>query len=656
MSETIFFRAIEADDRAAALRDAVAGLQDGGADDNTFTAAPESFAKVPGSPFAYWVGEKVQQLFVDLPPFEGDRRTAKQGLATADDFRFVRLAWEVAVEKVLNGQIGPHEGKTEKFQEWCRHQTRKGTRWVGFAKGGAYSPFYADIHLVIDWENDGERIRAFERAYIRNDPMYFVSGLTWPRRTTSGVSFRNYPVGSIFADKGPVIFLEDAGRWLGLVQSSAFESILGVQLAAADAAARSYEVGVVQRTPVPEIPEVEGQLLGTLAREAIDLKRGLDTANATSHVFQLPALLQTEGTTVAERLASRAQHIADTQSRLDDIQAEIDDIAYRLYGLSDDDRRALETALNPSTDEETSGAEEDDEDVDIEEVLDPAALAHHLLSYALGAIFGRFDLRYATGKCTFPALPDPFAPLPVCAPGMLQGDDGLPLREAPDGYPLTIDADGLLVDDPDHTDDLLRRLRDVFALLFDKPDAIERELCDLLGEKDLRNYFRKISGFFNDHVRRYSKSRRKAPIYWLLQSAKKNYAVWLYYPRYDADTLAKILEFYVIPRINRQMAHADDLRQKRQAAGTSGSKAKQLEKRLDDAEALLSELQDFHDALNRVAALNLVPDHDDGAVLNAAPLRELMPWREATKYWKKLLKGDYEWSSIHQQLKDNGAI
>ena len=38
---------------------------------------------------------------------------------------------------------------------------------------------------------------------------------------------------------------------------------------------------------------------------------------------------------------------------------------------------------------------------------------------------------------------------------------------------------------------------------------------------------------------RYSKSRRKAPIYWLLQSSKKNYALWIYYHRLDKDILFK---------------------------------------------------------------------------------------------------------------------
>ena len=50
-----------------------------------------------------------------------------------------------------------------------------------------------------------------------------------------------------------------------------------------------------------------------------------------------------------------------------------------------------------------------------------------VLSYLIGIMFGRWDIRYATGEKPIPELPDPFAPLPACPPGMLQGDDGLPL-------------------------------------------------------------------------------------------------------------------------------------------------------------------------------------------------------------------------------------
>ena len=56
----------------------------------------------------------------------------------------------------------------------------------------------------------------------------------------------------------------------------------------------------------------------------------------------------------------------------------------------------------------------------------PQALVSELISYAVGCALGRWDVRHATGESRPPELPDSFAPLPLCSPGMLQGPDGLP--------------------------------------------------------------------------------------------------------------------------------------------------------------------------------------------------------------------------------------
>ena len=80
-------------------------------------------------------------------------------------------------------------------------------------------------------------------------------------------------------------------------------------------------------------------------------------------------------------------------------------------------------------------------------------------------------------------------------------------------YPLRIAWDGILVDDPDHPDDVVRRVREVLELLWGgRTEVVEREACELLGVKGLRDYFRNPRGFFDYHIKRHSKSRRKAPI------------------------------------------------------------------------------------------------------------------------------------------------
>jgi hypothetical protein len=90
--------------------------------------------------------------------------------------------------------------------------------------------------------------------------------------------------------------------------------------------------------------------------------------------------------------------------------------------------------------------------------------------------------------------------------------------------------------------------------------------------------------------------------------------------------------------------------------GTAGKEARQMEKSIEKQEAVLADLREFRDRLERAAKLYITPDLNDGAVLNIAPLWELVPWKEAKAYWEDLLKGKYEWSSIGKQLREKRIV
>jgi hypothetical protein len=202
----------------------------------------------------------------------------------------------------------------------------------------------------------------------------------------------------------------------------------------------------------------------------------------------------------------------------------------------------------------------------------------------------------------------------------------------------------------------------------DRAEEIEKEACQNLGVKELRDYFRKPGegGFWDDHVSRYSKSRRKAPIYWLLQSSKRNYALWLYYHRLDKDLLFKALVNYVEPKMRLETSRLVTLRNQKAAAGDSGKEANRLAKDVERQEDFISELRDFEEKLRRAANLNFGdkdklnsdviydPDLNDGVVLNIAPLHELVPWKEAENCWEEFLEGKYEWSTMGKQLRRKG--
>lgn len=210
------------------------------------------------------------------------------------------------------------------------------------------------------------------------------------------------------------------------------------------------------------------------------------------------------------------------------------------------------------------------------------------------------------------------------------------------------DEDGLLVKDPGHPDDLAARVLVALEVILGETEA-ESLLRHALGNNGepaamLRDYL--ADKFFKEHIQRY----RKRPIYWYLRSARSNYGLWLYYHRLDKDILFKALLNYVEPKIRLEEDRLKTLRGQKEAAGSSGLKAKKIEKEIDSQEQFVSELRDFEEKLRRVANLHLDFDLNDGVILNMAPLWELVYWSEPKKYWDALQEGRYDWAHIAYQL------
>ncbi len=635
----------------------------------------------------------MRRVFAELPRFEDSGRAVRVGLQTGDDFRFLRTWWEVLPEGRLNRSANTKQNE-------IRKEFIEAKRWILFAKGGIYSPYYADIYLLVNWEQGGEEVKGFQGSYPRSLDFYFRPGLTYPSRT-NGFSVRVMPEGCIFSHKGPAVFISNDREFellslLTVMNSKPFYVLLSLCLGRVSLA-QSYEVGLIQQMPVPpRSPEMEAEL-ARLAREAHDLKRERDRDDEVTHPFTAPALarLRAQGTLTSAAAALAAEDEA-RQQRLAEIQREIDERAYALYGFSAEDRAQIEQDGAAALSEDASDsndAEPGTEDEDEAEEAAPAdsgqrlrAACADLLMYAVGCAFGRWDARIGRDRSLAPSLADLFAPLPVCAPGALVGADGLPaksggivseawLRTRPDAitlppegsvasptipdeaYPLAIAWDGILADDPDHEADILRRVRAALELFWGKrSDAIEAEACGILGARDLRDWFRNPRSFFDYHIGRYSKSRRKAPIYWLLQSPRKQYGLWLSYHRLDPDLLFKALTLYTQPKIRLEESRLQEMRAARLSVGDTGAAARQAAQAIERQEARLSDLREFHERLERAATLYLKPDLNDGVLLNIAPLWELVPWKEAKSAWEQLLAGKYGWSSIGKQLREKRMV
>ncbi|MFB1496658.1 Eco57I restriction-modification methylase domain-containing protein [Thiocapsa sp. N5-Cardenillas] len=618
-------RALAEQDKGEALREGVRG-----GNRRAFVYDPRSFSEMPGSPFAYWVGITFARLFAKLPPFESGDRIARQGGATSDDFRYLRTFWE------------------------CSARPLVGT-WRTYVKGGAYSPFYNELPLVAHWHNERKTFAGFlgrpgrSSELPSNYELYFRPGITWPLRARA-FSPQVMPGDSIFTVRGYAILAPESHLLpvLGLTSSSVFDYLFKILLGRFGFP--EFVVGVLQKLPTPDLANRNGEKLGELALHAWMEKRGVRIAATTSHAFVIPALLAATESTLAERAAAWAARLRTSEETVSAIQAEIDDIAFRLYGLDADDRAALTTTLAAeATGEAAEAAEENDDE---NPAADSPALAADLLAYALGCAIGRWDIRYATGERPAPEAPDPFAPLPVCPPGQLQNAQGLPAGpdDLPAAYPVDIPWDGILVDDPGHERDLTARSRLVFDIVFaDGADAAWREATEILEGRgnDLRAWFAR--SFFPDHIKRYSKSRRKAPIYWQLATPSAGYSVWLYYHRFTRDTLYKVLNDSVSPKLQHEERKLMGLLQ-----GAGGTPTANQRTEIAEQQGFVEELRAFREEVACVAPL-WNPDLNDGVIINFAPLWRLVPqhraWQKECKdCWDKLTAGDYDWAHLAMHL------
>ncbi len=676
-----FIRMLRDSDKASGMLQAITSARNHTQDRRVYHIPQATFATLPGSPIAYSASNAVLRLFTELPSI-GQHADAVVGLQTSDDARFVRAFWEVDPRSIARN----------------REETNT-RRWAPFAKGGTYALYWSDIHLLVDYEDDGRRLKAFDKAYIRNEPFYFRTGLTWLRRTNSALSLRALPFGCIFGDMGPSLFSEQPYAALAWLNSRFARLLVDTMTAGADEnqsdLSRSYQVGVIRDLPDPLSSDSElVHTLSTLAEAATKVVARLDEPDESSRRFVAPTALNVEGATIRERASAAYRQRLNEELAVIEAHDEIDralSAALDQEGLS---APALHDSDGPLVTELPRNASADasllsksvreivdlatqklgvsrwiglqhqvvDRTLELAATLDnvhprslidnlpggalpdgePASSAHDLLSYLVGAAFGRWDIRIGANPAAAPPRPDPLDPVPLCPPGMLVGPDGFPADTAPKNYPLQLPPDGLLLDEPGHPFDIVTAITQAANALFSDPDAILDELSGLLDTADLRTALRRR--FFRHHRTRYSKSKRTAPLYWPLTVPSRRWGLWLYAPSLRRDTLFAIAGA-AAARITRAESELLRLQSERDAGG-AGRSTQQVMTALTAEQELAEELTTFRSEAERIANSGWIPDLNDGFPLTAAPLSTLIPdWPELARTLADTKAGKTPWAS-----------
>ena len=168
---------------------------------NRYTAQQDNFRKIPGSPVAYWVGERFVEAF-ERGKLLGDISLVAEGIKTGENARFLRL-W--------------HEVDKNRFS-FCK--ASKGYKWYPHHKGGEYRKWYGNIEWAINWENNGEEIKNCASSGIQGESMYFKSFASWSKISSKGNPLRVYRSNCLFDSGAPAISNQFLDETLAMLNSS----------------------------------------------------------------------------------------------------------------------------------------------------------------------------------------------------------------------------------------------------------------------------------------------------------------------------------------------------------------------------------------------------------------------------------------------------
>lgn len=539
-------------------------------------AVQDNYSNIPGTPIAYWVSDALLEVFRNeelmdtfAPP--------KQGSTLGINDQFLRFWYETDNRKLC-------------------------TKWYPCVKGGEFRKWYGNHLYLVDWENNGARVKSTGRATIRNSNWLFKPGIHWSRITISQNSFRILEKGFFFESAAGVCFpqLLDVYFTLGLLNSSVIKAITS-----AINPTLTLQSGDVACIPV----RVENkELIEEMVKVNIDLSKDDWDSFETSWDFKVHPAVQialtqahwnADDTTVAECFHHWKQSANERYEKQKANEKELNHIFIEIYGLQDE--------LTPEVEDKDVTVyriiDEPNEDKRrMRYVLNKKDAIITLISYAVGCILGRYSLdseglAYAGGAW----------------------DDGKYSSFLPD-------RDGILpiTDSEYFTDDIVTRFVDWVRVAYGQ-DTLEENLCfvaDSLGgsgtsREVIRNYF--LKDFYKDHVKTY----KKRPIYWLFDSGPQDgFKALIYLHRYAPDTIARIRTDYVHElqsRYRTAMASLSD----RIASATTAERVK-LNKQLAKITAQAEELRLYEEKIHHLADQMISIDLDDGVKHNYTLFQDVL--------------------------------
>lgn len=585
-----------------------------------FQAKQKDFEKIPGSPIAYWVSDKVREIFEKNQKL-GEVGKSIQGMSSADNNRFLRLWNEVNYSK-----IGYNIANSEEALE-----SKK--KWFPYNKGGEFRKWYGNQEYLVNWENDGYEIKNFKKAVLRNPNYYFKESISWSLITSTTSSFRYYPNGFIFDAAGSSYFSKEnifvTLGYLNSIFGSFVSNILNPTV--------NLSNGIVEKFPNLYIQNQKN--ICCLVQQNISISKEEWDSRETSWDFEKLFLI--DGKDLKSAFENYCSHWRDNFVQLHKNEEELNRLFIEIYDLQDemdekvsfDDitilkKEAKIVEIDNSKAKEFSSESERylyDRGVSLE--FNKDELVKQFLSYAIGCIMGR----YSTDKPGL-IMANSDDVLELSSNKFLVKDANGDIRQEVETKFLP-DEFGILpiTAEKDFSNDIVERVKEFVKFVYGEESLKDNLnfIAEALGNKDNKNpeeiiraYF--IKDFYADHLQRY----QKRPIYWLMNSGKKNaFSCLFYIHRYEPLTVARVRADYLIHYQEMLENKRKFIERQLYAEDITAKEKKNVEKELKDLDVLLKELREYANEVKHIAEQKIVLDLDDGVNVNYEKLEAILKKR-----------------------------
>ena len=577
-----------------------------------FQTKQKDFEKIPGSPIAYWVSDKIREIFEKNQKL-GEFTESGGRIKTHNDEKYLRFFWEI---------------KSIDFNE----------KYFFCNKGGEFRKWYGNLEYAINWSKEAKE------DYKSHGGMYNLKfenkiGITWGNITSSLPSYRIKIKNSKYNSAAPTIFLLDENIYLNYLLAflntkfSIFcNKLINPTL--------SNPVGEILKLPIIFSNTIEfNENINNLVQQNISISKEEWDSRETSWDFERSSLIDDKDLKTAYE--NYCSHWRNNFVQLHKNEEELNRLFIEIYDLQDemdekvsfDDitilkKEAKIVQIDNSIPKNFSSESEKylyNRGVSLE--FNKDELVKQFLSYAIGCIMGRYSINksgliIANSDDILELSENKF---------IVKGTDGEIRQEIESKF--LPDEFGIIpiTDEKDFSNDIVERVKEFVKFVYGEESLKDNLnfIAEALGNKDnkpaeeiIRTYF--IKDFYSDHLQRY----QKRPIYWLMNSGKKNaFSCLFYMHRYEPLTVARVRADYLIPYqemlenkrkfIERQLSD-DDI---------SVKEKKNIEKQLKELDTSLKELREYANEVKHIAEQKIVLDLDDGVNVNYERLGAILKKR-----------------------------